>query len=51
VHPLGDRFERIVADAKVAELNGKGLPAGDVYKMIKALAAKHEKTSKTFWTQ
>jgi TRAP-type C4-dicarboxylate transport system substrate-binding protein len=49
-----DKFRAVgakVADAKVAELNGKGLPAGDVYKMIKALAAKHEKTSKTFWTQ
>jgi len=40
-----------VADAKIAELNGKGLPASDVYKMMKALAAKHEKTSRNFWNQ
>jgi len=49
-----DKFRAVgakVADAKVAELNKKGLPASDVYKMMKALAQKHEKTSKTFWTQ
>ena len=49
-----DKFRAVgakVADAKIAELNKRGLPASDVYKLMKALAAKHEKTSKTFWTQ
>ncbi|MPZ56254.1 MAG: hypothetical protein GEU91_07075 [Rhizobiales bacterium] len=40
-----------VSEAKVAELNARGLPAGAVYKLMKALAAKHEKTSLNFWTQ
>ena len=40
-----------VSEAKLAELDKAGKPATDVYKMMKALAAKHEKTSKTFWTQ
>lgn len=40
-----------VSDAKIAELNQKGMPASDVYKMMKALAAKHEKTSKSFWNR
>jgi TRAP-type C4-dicarboxylate transport system substrate-binding protein len=39
-----------VAEAKVAELTQKGLPAEEVYKAMKDLAAKHEKTSKNFWT-
>ena len=40
-----------VAEAKIDELNKKGQPASDVYKMMKALAAKHEKTSRNFWAQ
>jgi len=49
-----DKFRAIgakVAEAKVAELEGKGLPAGEVYALMKALAKKHEKTSRNFWTQ
>jgi TRAP-type transport system periplasmic protein len=49
-----DKFRAVgakVADAKIAELNKKGLPATEVRDMMKALAAKHEKTSKNFWTQ
>ena len=49
-----DKFRAVgakVAAAKIAELNKKGLPANDVYKMMKELAAKHEKTSRSFWTQ
>jgi TRAP-type C4-dicarboxylate transport system substrate-binding protein len=38
-----------VAEAKVKELEGKGLPARAVYSTMKALAEKHAKTSKNFW--
>jgi TRAP-type transport system periplasmic protein len=46
------RFHRIgaeVAEAKVKELESKGLPARAAYTMMKSLAEKHTKTSKTFW--
>ena len=40
-----------VSEAKIAELDKKGLPARAVYDLMKSLAAKHEKTSLNFWTQ
>jgi len=46
------KFRKIGADvaaAKVKELDGKGLPASAVYALMKSLAEKHAKTSKTFW--
>jgi TRAP-type C4-dicarboxylate transport system substrate-binding protein len=46
------KFRRIgtdVTEAKVKELEGKGLPARAVYDLMKALAEKHAKTSKSFW--
>ena len=49
-----DKFRAVgakVAEAKIAELEKKGLPARAVYDMMKALAAKYEKTSRNFWTQ
>ena len=48
------RFRKIgaeVTDAKIKELEGKGLPARAAYDMMKALADKHAKTSRNFWTQ
>jgi TRAP-type C4-dicarboxylate transport system substrate-binding protein len=38
-----------VTEAKIKELEGKGLPARAVYTMMKALSEKHSKTSKNFW--
>jgi TRAP-type C4-dicarboxylate transport system substrate-binding protein len=38
-----------VADAKMKELDDKGLPARAVLTAMRALADKHAKTSKTFW--
>ena len=38
-----------VTEAKLKELEGKGLPARAVYKMVIALSEKHAKTSKNFW--
>jgi TRAP-type transport system periplasmic protein len=38
-----------VSDAKIKELEGKGLPARQVYDMMRALSEKHAKTSKNFW--
>jgi TRAP-type C4-dicarboxylate transport system substrate-binding protein len=38
-----------VSEAKVKELEGKGLPARAVYDQMRALAEKHSKTSKNFW--
>jgi TRAP-type C4-dicarboxylate transport system substrate-binding protein len=38
-----------VSEAKVKELEGKGLPARAVYNMMRELADKHAKTSKSFW--
>lgn len=49
-----DKFRAVgakVAQTKLAELDKRGLPASEVYKAMKALAAKHEKTSRSFWTQ
>ena len=38
-----------VTDAKVKELEDKGLPARAVYDQMRALSEKHAKTSKNFW--
>ena len=38
-----------VSEAKIKELDGKGLPARAVYNMMRGLAEKHSKTSKSFW--
>jgi TRAP-type C4-dicarboxylate transport system substrate-binding protein len=38
-----------VTEAKLKELEGKGLPARAVFAMMKALSEKHAKTSKNFW--
>ncbi len=38
-----------VSEEKIKELEGKGLPARQVYDMMRALAAKHAPTSKNFW--
>jgi len=46
------RFRKVgeeVAEAKVKELEAKGLPARAVYNMMRELSAKHAKTSKNFW--
>jgi TRAP-type transport system periplasmic protein len=46
------KFRRIgadVAEAKVKDVEGKGLPARAVHAMMKALAEKHAKSSKNFW--
>jgi TRAP-type C4-dicarboxylate transport system substrate-binding protein len=46
------RFRRIgaeVAEAKMKELEGRGLPARAVYTTVQSLAEKHAKTSKNFW--
>src|SRR5215467_11066637 len=45
------RFHKIgaeVAEAKVKELESKGLPARSVYSLMKSLAEKHARTSRTF---
>ena len=38
-----------VSEAKLKELEGKGLPARKVHAMMKARSAQHAKTSRTFW--
>src|SRR5262245_19401040 len=46
------KFRKIgaeVAEAKVNELERKGMPARAIYTMMKSLAEKHAKTSKNFW--
>jgi TRAP-type C4-dicarboxylate transport system substrate-binding protein len=46
------KFRRIgaqVTEAKLKELEGKGLPAREVHKQMRALSEKHAKTSKSFW--
>jgi TRAP-type transport system periplasmic protein len=46
------KFRKIgaqVDEAKIKELEGKGMPARQVYDLIKALSEKHSKTSKNFW--
>jgi TRAP-type C4-dicarboxylate transport system substrate-binding protein len=46
------RFRKIgaeVAEARIKELEGKGMPARAIYTMMTSLAEKHAKTSKNFW--
>ena len=46
------RFRKIgaeVAEARLKELEGKGMPARAIYTMMKSLSDKHAKTSKNFW--
>ncbi|MFN0305530.1 MAG: TRAP transporter substrate-binding protein [Burkholderiales bacterium] len=46
------KFRKIgadVAEAKLKELEGKGLPARAAYSLMKTLSEKHSKTSKNFW--
>jgi len=46
------RFRKIgaqVTEARLKELEAKKLPARAVYRRMKDLSAKHEKTSKSFW--
>ncbi|HEY4773790.1 MAG TPA: TRAP transporter substrate-binding protein [Xanthobacteraceae bacterium] len=46
------KFRKIgaeVAEAKVKDLEGKGMPARTIYAMMKSLADKHAQTSKNFW--
>ena len=38
-----------VVEAKLAELEKKGLPAREVYKLMTSLVEQHAKTSKSFW--
>ena len=38
-----------VSEAKIKELEGKGLPARAVYDKMRELSDKHAKTSKNFW--
>ena len=48
------RFRKVgaqVTEAKLKELEGKGLPARAVHKMMVGLAEKHAKSSKNFWAQ
>ena len=46
------KFRKIgaqVTESKLKELEGKGLPAREVYKQMRALSDKHAKDSKNFW--
>jgi hypothetical protein len=46
------RFRKIgadVAEARVKELEGKGMPARAIYDRMKSLAEEHAKSSKNFW--
>jgi TRAP-type C4-dicarboxylate transport system substrate-binding protein len=46
------RFRKVgdqVTAARIKELDGKKLPASEVYKMMKTLADRHAKSSKNFW--
>jgi TRAP-type C4-dicarboxylate transport system substrate-binding protein len=46
------KFRKIgaqVSEAKIKELEGKGLPARAVYDTMRQLSEKHAKTSKNFW--
>ncbi|HTO49364.1 MAG TPA: hypothetical protein VML91_17130, partial [Burkholderiales bacterium] len=38
-----------VSEAKLKELEGKGLPARAVYNQMRSLSEKYSKTSKNFW--
>jgi TRAP-type transport system periplasmic protein len=47
-----DRFRKIgaeVAEARIKELEGKGMPARAIHTMMKSLADQHAKSSKSFW--
>ena len=47
-----DRMRRIgvdVTESNIKALDAKGMPARAVYTMMKSLADKHAKTSKSFW--
>ena len=46
------RFRKVgeqVTEAKLKELEGKGLPARAAFALIQSLSAKHSKDSRTFW--
>jgi TRAP-type C4-dicarboxylate transport system substrate-binding protein len=46
------RFRKVgdqVTAARIKELDGKKLPASEVYKMMKTLSERHAKSSKNFW--
>ena len=46
------RFRKVgmdVTEAKLKELEGKGLPAREAFKTIQSLSEKHSKTSRNFW--
>src|SRR5688500_13831567 len=46
------RFRKVgaqVTEAKLKELDAKGLPAREVHRMMKELSEKHAKTSRNFW--
>ena len=46
------KFRKIgaqVTEAKLKELDGKGLPAREVYKQMRSLSDKHARDSKNFW--
>jgi TRAP-type transport system periplasmic protein len=46
------KFRKIgaqVTEAKLKELEGKGLPGREVHKLMRSLAEKHAKDSKSFW--
>ncbi|HUT49428.1 MAG TPA: TRAP transporter substrate-binding protein [Alphaproteobacteria bacterium] len=40
-----------VAEAKLAELEKRGMPARAVYKLMQELSEKHSKTSRNFWVK
>jgi len=49
-----ERFRKVgaqVTEAKLKELQGKGLPAREVYKLMRSLSDRHAKDSKNFWNQ
>lgn len=46
------RFRKVgaeVTEAKLKELEGKGLPARPAFKLIQSLSEKHSRTSRNFW--
>jgi TRAP-type C4-dicarboxylate transport system substrate-binding protein len=46
------RFRKVgeqVTAARIKELDGKKLPASEVYKMMRTLSERHAKSSKNFW--
>ena len=48
------RFRKVgeqVVVARIKELDGKRLPASEVYKMMRTLSERHAKSSKNFWQQ